>query len=98
MYLVANPPKLERPHVSCDVYPHSCWETLYVLNFIEDDTAGLIDSEQADTCSHYDQEAEQLPVRAGQTEYVMILHSLGCVACDFGGRQLRLPGFWCRRA
>ena len=45
MYLEAKPPKL---HEIVNISPQSQGGLVYLLHLIEDDTAGLIDSEQPD--------------------------------------------------
>jgi hypothetical protein len=91
MYLEANPPKLWG---SDGCYEGACGAN--VLNFVEDNAAGLVDSIQAHNGSHYDQQGQHLPVRARQAENVIVPHSLGGVAHDLG--FLLIPRNGCGRA
>ena len=66
-----------------------------VLDFIENDTAGLVYAEQTNDCRDHDEQAQQLPVGAWQAEDVMVRYPLRCVARHLCGLLL-LSSIWRR--
>jgi hypothetical protein len=78
MYLEAKPPKLRKLVSGGRITLKSCNGD--ILDFVEDHAAGLVDAEQSHHGSHQGQQPQELPVRAGKIEDVMVADALGRVA------------------
>jgi len=80
MYFDANPPKLRCK--SANKFFRFLLRRCGLLDFVEDNAGRLLNAEEAYNGSHASQHGQQRPVRSGEVEDVMVLHSLGGVALD----------------